>query len=516
MTFTVPARRLNNSPAGRLRLRDWIALSAICVLAVAIRASVMTMLPSILHPDERMWLDAANHVVNHQGLITWDFQVGERNWLWPGMMAVFMALGQLFGSPPAAALGGVSALMCIISLAPVICGFLWGRNVAGFPGAVTAGLLNAVWFELVYFYTHPLSETAAGAALVVSLYLLYSGLGVPSERRIFIGAAMSGVALVLRPQLLPAIAVIVIATGGIRERAHYPALLGGLALTTLLSGLLDWITWGWPFHALVMYVYYQSIGLGSFFGHNPVYSYIGWETVSWGLFGVVIVLCALYGALRLPLLFWVAATIFVVHSAVSHKEYRYISPALPLVMTLAAVGSTMAADWLADRLGRPQVRKALIVAVPLVWTIASLVLAASPNRIWFWVRSRGSILAMREVNADKEACGIGIYPGGDWWRAAGYADLRPNIPLFNAGEAAEASAPKAYNYVLSLQKRSPELKHPVDLPVDFTSLGYQQVQCWTDPYDRTMLVERMCLWRRPGGCDAQSGTPLNSGSRRSV
>ena len=115
----------------------------------------------------------------------------------------------------------------------------------------------------------------------------------------------------------------------------------------------------------------------------------------------MIVLCALYGALRLPLLLWVVATIFVVHSAVGHKEYRYFSPALPLMMTLAGIGSTMAANWLADRLGQPQLRRALMVAVPLVWTIASLALAASPNRIWFWVRSRGSILAMRAVNADE-------------------------------------------------------------------------------------------------------------------
>jgi hypothetical protein len=40
--------------------------------------------------------------------------------------------------------------------------------------------------------------------------------------------------------------------------------------------------------------------------------------------------------------------IFAVHTAVSHKEYRYISPALPLIMTLAGLDSTMAADWLAD------------------------------------------------------------------------------------------------------------------------------------------------------------------------
>ena len=346
--FSSPRPGLIELPQERFTQRDWIALLAICLLSVVIRASVMALLPSILHPDEVMWLEQANRIVNHQGLVTWDFQVGERSWVWPGVIAAFMALGQLFGSPPNASLGGVSVLICILSLAPVVCGFVWGRNVAGLPGAVTTGLLNAVWFELVYFYAHPLSESFAASALAAGLCLVYSGRGVPSERRLFIGAAMLGLSAVLRPQLIPAIAVAVIAVGGIRERAHYPALLAGVALPIVLSGLLDWVTWGWPFHATIMYVYYQS-KVSSAAGLNPFYSYIGWEEVAWGLFGVVIVLTALYGALRLPLLFWVAAVIFVVHSAVAHKEYRYISPALPLIMTLAGVGSTMAADWLADR-----------------------------------------------------------------------------------------------------------------------------------------------------------------------
>jgi hypothetical protein len=149
-----------------------------------------------------------------------------------------------------------------------------------------------------------------------------------------------------------------------------------------------------------------------------------------------------------------------------------------------------------------------MVALPVVWTLASLALAASPNRVWFWVRSRGSILAMRTINADSQACGVAIYPGDTWWRAAGYADLRPGIPLFNAGDTVNPIAPNAYNYVISLQNRNPKLKHPVDLPADFTALGYQQVQCWTDPYDRTMLRERMCLLRRAGTCNSESAKLL--------
>ena len=509
MRFFAVEPQLKEFPGDRFVRRDWVALLLICLLAVAIRAWVMIMLPSILHPDEVEWLDVANRLVNHQGFVNyWDFARGARSWLWPGLLAGFMAVGQLFGSPPSAGLGGVAALMCILSLAPVICGFLWGRNVAGFPGAVTTGLLNAVWFELVYFYTHPLSETAAGAALVTGLYLAYPGRGVPSERRMFIGAALIGLAGVVRPQLLPAVAVAIIAIGGVRKRAHYPALLGGVALAIMLaSGLFDWITWGRPFNAMAMYVYYQT-KVSSAAGVNPFYSYLGWEWVSWGLFGVVIVLCAAFGALRLPLLFWVAVTIFVVHSAVSHKEYRYISPALPLIMTLAGVGSMMAADWLAERSGQPRLRRALMVAVPLVWTVASLVLATSPNRIWFWVRSRGSILAMRAVSDDSQACGVGIYPGKFWWRADGYVNLRPGIALYDAGDGATPIAPNAYNYVISLQPRDKALGHPAALTADFTGLGYHEVQCWTDPYDRAMTRERMCLWRRPGTCDTQSAKLL--------
>jgi GPI mannosyltransferase 3 len=509
MTFSTAGRRLPESPEGRFLSRDWVALLAICLLAVALRASVMVLFPSIVHPDELEWLEQANRLVNHQGLTPfWDFQLGARSWLWPGLLAVFLGLGQLFGSPPSAGLAGVAVLLCIISLAPVICGFLWGRNIAGFAGAVTTGLLNAVWFELVYFFSHPLSETFASALLVTGLYLTYPGRGVLLERRMFIGAAMLGFAGVVRPQLLPAVAVAVIAIGGIRTRAHYPALLGGVALAIVLgSALLDWITWGAPFHALIMYVYYQS-KVASASGLNPFYSYLGWEWVSWGVFGVVIVLSALYGGLRLPVVLVVAATIFLVHSAVPHKEYRYISPVLPLIMTLAGVGSTMAADWLADRLGRPQVRRALMVAVPLVWTIASIALAASPNRIWFWVRSRGSLLALHAVNADSQACGVGVYPGKLWWRSGYYVNLRPGIPLYNAGDATPLIAPNAYNYVFSMQQRSKELGHAPEPPVDFTSFGYEQVQCWTDPYDRAMTMERMCLWRRPGTCNPESAKLL--------
>ena len=294
-------------------------------------------------------------------LVTWDLQLGERSWVRPGVIAAFMAVQQLCSLSPAAGLGGVPAqLGHLFSLASVICAFLWGRNVAGFPGAVTAALLNAVWFELVYFQAHPLSETFAAAALVAGLYLAYPDRSAPSDRRLFAGAMMLGLAMVVRPQLTPVSGVAVLAIGGLRLWGRYPVLLSGLAVPFVLSGLLDWVTWGWPFHAYVTYVYDLTIGgVAKVFGSNPVYSFIGWEWVAWGGFGIVIVLCAIYGGLRLPVLLLIVATIFAVHSAVGHKEYRYISPALPLLMTLAGIGSILAAAWL-GRATRPTCNRARI------------------------------------------------------------------------------------------------------------------------------------------------------------
>jgi hypothetical protein len=107
MTYSAAERRPNESPRELFPRREWIALLLICLLAVVIRAFVMTMLPSILHPDEIEWLEQANRLVNHQGLTPfWDFQLGARSWLWPGLLAVFLGLGQLFGSPPSAGLAG--------------------------------------------------------------------------------------------------------------------------------------------------------------------------------------------------------------------------------------------------------------------------------------------------------------------------------------------------------------------------------------------------------------------------
>ena len=127
---------------------------------------------------------------------------------------------------------------------------------------------------------------------------------------------------------------------------------------------------------------------------------------------------------------------------------------------------------------------------------ASIGLAASPDRIWYRVRSAARSGAPRYQRRQGSLRRRNL-SRNLWWRFGDYVNLRPGIPLYNAGDTANPIAPNAYNYVISLQRRNTGTENR-DLKADFASLGYEQVQCWSDPYSRALLTERTCLWRRAG------------------
>ena len=74
MSVSAAGRRLTETPEGRLLLRDWVAFRTICVSWRSRYAPASWLwLSSILHPDEVMWLEQADRLVNHQGLPPCDF-----------------------------------------------------------------------------------------------------------------------------------------------------------------------------------------------------------------------------------------------------------------------------------------------------------------------------------------------------------------------------------------------------------------------------------------------------------
>jgi phosphatidylinositol glycan class B len=216
-----------------------------------------------------------------------------------------------------------------------------------------------------------------------------------------------------------------------------------------------------------------------------------------GAFALIVGL-AFYAGRRLPILLAVALTIVVVHTALSHKEYRFIYPALPLIMTLVGIGSAGIAQRLRTGVNIRPVRVALLLIVPLFWIVTSLILARSREFYPLWFRDRGSIEAMRMIDADPDACGAAIAPADMWDRSGGYAHLRQGVPLYGHSDADPAETVGAFNYLIAYK------------PSDFTNLGFTRLRCWTEPPGRTIVLNPICLWRRPGACIPDAAVPLTA------
>jgi hypothetical protein len=463
----------------------WTSLLILCAVSLAVRICIAVFLPNIVHPDETFqYLEQAHRLVFGNGLIPWEYIVGTRSWFFPGLLAGVMEIGRIFGNSPEVSAMSVATFMSVLSLLPVICGFLWGWRIAGFPGALAAGVLNAFWFEVVYFSPHALSENLAADSLVLGLYLVYPGIAA-SRKNLFWGGVFLGLSLILRVQLGPAIAVGAIAICGMSFRARYLPLIVGAAIPILLSGLLDALTWDWPFQSMALNLWVNVMeGVAAGFGRAPFYQYLSLEVTYWSGAFVLILSLAFYAGRRLPVLLAVAATIFIVHSLLAHKEYRFIYPALPLIMTLVGIGSAQIAGRLIKDVSSTGVRLFALWGLPLFWIATSLILARGREFYPLWYSNRGSIKAMRIVDRDSIACGVAI---DLWYRSGGYAHLRQGIPLYEYDEDA-ASQTAAFDYIIDYEA------------VDFTTQGYNKLQCWSEPPGRTITLSPVCLWHRQGSC----------------
>jgi hypothetical protein len=488
--------------AGPLRLTSharWLLL-VITAGALLIRMGVAVLLPSIVHQDEIFqYLEQGHRLAFGDGLVPWEYIVGARSWLFPGLIAGVLDVARLFSDQPETGDLAVAALMAILSLSPVICGYLWGWRIGGSRAAVAVGGVNAVWFELVYFAPHTLSENLAADALVAGLYLMYPARPAMSFGRLALAGFCLGLAFVFRVQLAPAIAVGVVAVCRTEIRTRYLPVLLGAALPVLLAGLLDAVTWDWPFQSMALNFWINlKDGVAAQFSRAPPYQYLSFAVTYWsGAFALVVVLACM-GARRLPVLLLVALTIFAAHTLLSHKEYRFNFPALPLVMTLVGIGSADVAERLGGALRSPRARIAMPWAVPVFWLVTSLVLARSREFYPLWYRDQGSILAMRIIDRDPAACGVGIYPSDLWDRGGGYAHLRSGLSLYGQDDADAKGAERAFNYLIGYK------------PADFTSLGFTELRCWAEPPGRTIAVDPVCLWRRPGTCQPDATARLTA------
>jgi hypothetical protein len=479
------------------------ALVAVVSLGLILRLGVTFEFPNINHADEiYQTIEQARRLTTGAGIVPWEFETGIRSWMLPGLFAGLMDLGRLWGRAPDNYLAAIYTFMDLVSLIPVACAFLWGLRVFGLGGAILVGFVTATCAELIYFAPHTLSEVAAGNVFASALYLAYPDRREVGARRLFPAGVLFALTFVLRFHLAPAIAVAVVCICGLQVRQRWIPLLVGGSLPVLASGILDALTWQYPFQSIWLNIWVNLYeGISNRFAILPWFYTVGFLGYFWGGAFAFIVSLAMLGGRRLPLLLGLVATILMMHSLIGHKEYRFIYPALPLIAILAGIGTVEVLyalwDWL-----RPGFSQGYGVLMAMgLWSCVNVSLLASAPFQYLLLRSSGEITAFRSLSRDSGVCGIALY-GVSVWDTPGYSYLRQGIELYELNSANELSAEEdKFNAIIA--------KNSVAVP----ERSFSRWGCFDNGYEiktnhlgatrtfrRLDAAEPVCIWRRRGNC----------------
>ena len=469
----------------------------ILAVALAVRLAIAFAMPNQLWPDEIFQsLEQAHRVVFGRGVLPWEFRDATRSWLFPGALAAIMKTVSVFSSAPIAYLAACATALSLLSLAPVWVAFRTALQPFGLRGAVIAGATCALWYELVYFGPKALGEAVAGNVLVIAVMLVQrirtadriAGAG-PSRALVRWCAGLLALVAAMRMQLAPAAGLaFLLAVWRLPWRQRIEAAVVA-ALVVLAIGMLDWITWSYPFESFVENFRTNIIeGKSHHFGVAPWYAYFSAYADLWGALGIAVLGLAVIGALRVPLYGVIALVIVVTHIPIAHKEYRFLYPALELVIVLVGLG-------LATIVHRvQQARTANLAAAGAVAVVLAMSLSLA-NRYndpgshfgfgtarhidSLWRERRGTIVGMKLLGEDPNVCGVGLV-GVHWSTTGGYTYLHRDIPLIMIKSSSQLTqlAPFA-NALLG----RPDLPNPLG--------PYVRGECWATA----------CLFQRPGGCE---------------
>ena len=343
------------------RRAHWLLLAALAAGA-ALRGWVALTDAGIAWPDEiYQSLEPAHRLVWGQGWIALEFREGLRTWVLPGLVAAVLEVARGLGlSRPGLYVPTAKLVFAAVGVLTAWATARLARRMGAGPlESAAAGALWALAAPAIYFAPRGLSEPLS--ALPVTLGLAWALPAEASRRERVLGASLLGFAVLLRLQD----ALICVALAGAwlaRRRWRQSAeLVGVLLVWALLLGLLDRLTWGGWFHSAVAYWRYNWVqGRGALFGASPPGYYLRTLWTSMPSVMALMVPAALLGTFRAPALAVTVGLFLGVHSAIPHKELRFILPVLPAAMALAGVGLSVAATRV-DR--RIPVALALLAAV---------------------------------------------------------------------------------------------------------------------------------------------------------
>ncbi|HZF42863.1 MAG TPA: hypothetical protein VEZ48_05600 [Sphingomonadaceae bacterium] len=482
--------------SGERRLPKVGTLTILLVLGACLRlvASIVEK-HSFYHFDELyQYFEQAHRFTFGQGLVPWEWRYGIRSWLLPILLSGPMWVGDIL-SPT----GDLHYLLPRLTAALFSLGVVWGGYVLGRAisprHAIVTAFVAAVWFELVLFGAHVLSESLSFTALLLGVGFMSD----PARNRSSLAGAALAMSAILRFQYLPAIAVVALLHRA-SERRWISFLVGGAAIAALSAGV-DLYMGQWPFHWFFENVQQNLVNKRSEnYGVSPAMAYVGDLGRAWSLWILpVIVSLAVIGARRYPVLFVAAVVNLLFHMLIPHKEYRFIFLTSGIFVLLAAIGSVDVLELLLRRF--PIFPPAQTTAAALLlWGLVSAALFAGYHYVGRLAPNYALVKTVADARALPGLCGIVGYQRLPW-RGLSYAVLHRPVPMYNilpASFSGLRSTPAVA--MATIAPSANALIAPLALRADLPP-AYQRVSCYSGDVD---LESPICLFVRAGGCDPRN------------
>ena len=489
--------REESSLIGLSRLDRWpssthLLLLTFLLVAFLLRIGIAARVPSVDFPDETFQTrEPAHHLAYGNWVVTWEYRRGARSWVFPAFLAAVMRATTWIGDGSTGYLLGTAIVLSVLSLPTIWSGILWSYRASGSLAALLTGCILVFWYELIYYDPRALTEVVAGHLLLPGLYLgAFDGdVSSQGKRRLFTAGFLCGLAGALRCQLTPAVFLAIVYFCRHNWRDRLPAVAFGVGIPVLAFGFVDAVTWSYPFHSYIE-IFRYNIVENRDHGPLPWYWYLQYLLLHLG----PMLLLAVVGAMRRArFLGCIALAILIPHSLIQHKEFRYLFPLLPIVLTLAGIGlADLVAAWNA-RLSTRRARTIVIAGALVFVFITSASLASVYPR---WKKAFGNSLAFQELSRSPTLCGVAIvgdFYSWSWADYGGYTYLHKSVPIYLVPkkDQIETFSPSFNTFVIS--------EHLSEDPGEFVL-----AKCWG-------LV---CLYKRPGTCSTGSAEEINDALRR--
>lgn len=327
---------------------------AIVLTGTFLRVIAALYFPEMIYPDEHFQsIEPASRAVMGYGWRSWEWFHGTRSWFVPALYMPLFAFMKILGSS-----SGEAVVALCKGITACFGGWLLWRfsRLLGIlrlsPHAIWAGTsLLAFCPSMIVWSGTTFSDMWAMIALWIAMpYLVVQADSLRRRDWFFSGLAL-GVTFLCRLQMVfwaVGLGAVILIWGGERRRRLLPFLALGYLCAIFAQGVLDAATWGSFLQSVIKNIQMNVFeGVAAMNGVSPWFFYLSQFVVSPGFVFSVAALIAFFFLLvrnrsnfdfRAKLVIFPALLFVGVHSAIGHKELRFILPALPALFVVIALG----------------------------------------------------------------------------------------------------------------------------------------------------------------------------------